>query len=156
MRQFLFLLSFVLLGAMTANAQCSKSASKACCASKKSTSTSATTSTDATSVASYVMEADKAAEGNVNIEKRVCEKSGSVSYFEKSVCPDSGNVSWNEVKYDLDKKSFTRVASASMDKSEDAPQTTTKACAGQKDEKACSKKSKECCKKDGAKCAKKA
>lgn len=156
MRQFLFLLSFVLLGAMSANAQCSKSASKACCASKKAAATSATTSTDATSVASYVMEADKAAEGNTNIEKRVCEKSGNVSYFEKSVCAESGNVSWNEVKYDTEKKTFTRVASASMDKTEDAPQSTTKACAGQKDGKTCAKDAKACCKKDGAKCAKKA
>ncbi|MCB9309900.1 MAG: hypothetical protein H6567_07585 [Lewinellaceae bacterium] len=155
MKQFLFLLSFIVLGAMTANAQCTKSASKACCAKK---SASANASADATDVAAYVMAADKAAEGNENIEKRVCEKSGNVSYYEKSVCPMSGNVSWNEVKFDSQTSTFTRVASASMEKEmEEAPAATTKACAGQKDGKACSKKDgKACCKKDGAKCAKKA
>ena len=54
-----------------------------------------------------------------------------------------------EVQFDADKKAFTKVASASMEKDEAGNKVETKACAGKSEGKGC-------CKKDGAKsCAKK-
>lgn len=144
MKQLFFLFSFVLLASMSVNAQaCNKSASagKACCASKKSASVSAT---EDTKVASALMEADAViAASNGSITKRTCEMSGTTSYFEKSVCAVSGNVSWDEVQFDADKKVFTKVASASMEKDENGNKVETKSCAGKSAGKAC-------CKKDGA------
>ncbi|MFZ1750469.1 MAG: hypothetical protein WAU01_09765 [Saprospiraceae bacterium] len=147
MKHLFLLFSFVFVCSMSANAQaCNKSASagKACCASK-STASAQTPSTTDTKVASALMEADVAvAASNGAIMKRTCEMSGSTSYFEKSVCGTSGKVSWEQVEYDSDKKSFTKVASASMEKDENGAKVTKKACAGMSDTKAC-------CKKDGAK-----
>lgn len=144
MKHLFLLFSFVLVASFSANAQsCSKTAEgKACCASKKTAN--ATTGTD-TKVASVVMEADAAiAASNGKYTKRSCEISGTTAYYEKAVCASSGKVSWNEVQYDADKKSFTQVASASMEKDENGAKVETKACAGKADGKAC-------CKKDGAK-----
>ena len=60
MKNLLFLFSFILVASLSANAQCSKSASagKACCAAKKTASVSS--SDNQTKVASVVMEADEA------------------------------------------------------------------------------------------------
>lgn len=139
MKNLILLFSFVLVGALSANAQsCSKAtAGKACCASKKASTASASAST----------EADLAAEANGNITKRTCEVSGATTYYQKSVCQHSGNVSWEEVEYDSNSKSFTKVASASMEK--DA--TTGKVL--KKDGKACCKgdKSKSCSAAKGSK-----
>ena len=150
MKSLFLLFSFVLVASFSANAQaCSKAAGsgKECCASKK---TAAVSKSDDTKVASVVMEADAAvAASNGNITKRTCEISGATSYYEKSVCATSGKVSWEEVKFDADKKAFTKVASASMEKDEAGNKVETKACAGKSEGKGC-------CKKDGAKsCAKK-
>ncbi len=150
MKSLFLLFSFVLVASFSANAQaCSKAAGsgKACCASKK---TAAVSKSDDTKVASVVMEADAAvAASNGSITKRTCEISGATSYYEKSVCATSGKVSWEEVKFDADKKAFTKVASASMEKDEAGNKVETKACAGKSEGKGC-------CKKDGAKsCAKK-
>lgn len=146
MKHLFLLFSFVIVASFSANAQaCSKSASagKSCCAAKKNAS--ASTSSTETKVASVVMEADAAlAASNGNITKRTCEMSGATSYYEKSVCAASGKVSWEEVKYDTDTKSFTKVASASMEKDENGNKVQTKSCAGKAEGKAC-------CKKDGAK-----
>lgn len=145
MKHLFLLFSFVLVGSFASNAQsCSKSATagKSCCAAKKTASADASTDTK---VASVVMEADAAvAASNGTITKRTCEISGTTAYYEKSVCAHSGKVSWNEVQYDTDKKSFTQVASASMEKDENGKKVETKACAGKTEGKAC-------CKKDGAK-----
>jgi len=147
MKHLFLLFSILLVGSFSLNAQtCNKSASagKACCASKKTASV--TTSGTDTKVASVVMEADAALEAsNGNISKRTCEMSGTTAYFEKSVCSTSGKVSWDEVKFDAETKTFTKVASASMEKDENGAKVETKAC--------CAGKSsgKGCCKKDGAK-----
>lgn len=145
MKQLFFVFSFILVASFSANAQaCNKSASagKACCASKKTASAAASTDTK---VASVMMEADVAAKGNENITKRTCEISGTSAYYQKSVCATSGNISWDEVQYDANTKSFTKVASASMERTEDGAKVETKACASKKEGKAC------CAKKEGAK-----
>ena len=142
------LLSLFVFAGLALNAQCTKSATAACCANKKA-QTSTTTSTD-TKVASYslVAEAEAAAEKNENIQKRVSEKDGAISYYEKSVCAHSGSVSWNQVEYNTSDKKFTRVASASVERTGVAPSEvkTTKACSAQ-DQKACgkAKDGKACC-----------
>ena len=145
MKHLFLLCSFVLVASFSVNAQCSKSASsgKACCASKKTAAVG--TSVSDTKVASVVMEADALiASSNGNFTKRTCEISGTTAYYEKAVCNNSGKVSWNEVQYDADKKSFTKVASASMEKDENGNKVETKSCAGKSNGKSC-------CKKDGAK-----
>lgn len=141
------LFSLFVFAGLALNAQCTKSATSACCANKKA-QTSATTSAD-TKVASYslVAEAEAAAEKDNNIQKRVSEKDGTVAYFEKSVCEHSGSVSWNEVEYNASEKKFTRVASASVERTGVSTDVkTTKACSAQ-DQKACSKAKdgKACC-----------
>ncbi len=147
MKHLILFFSFVLFAVTSSNAQsCSKAAAgKACCAAKKSASASASTD-NAVQIASMTnVEADAAvAASNGAITKRTCEMSGTTTYFEKSVCAHSGKVSWEEVQYDANKKAFTKVASASMEKDENGAKVETKSCAGKMEGKAC-------CKKDGAK-----
>jgi len=118
MKKILFFFSFFMLVGLSANAQCSKSTASGkkascakACAAKKTAQAESTTK-----VASAIAEAEVAAESDESIEKRVCEKSGSVSFYQKSVCEKSGKVSWNQVEYNSDSQSFTQVASASMEK----------------------------------------
>lgn len=142
MKNLFLLFSFVLVCSFTANAQaCNKSASagKACCAAKKTASVSG--ANEGTKVASVVMEADAAmtaAKGSIT--KRTCEISGASSYYQKSECSTSGKISWEEVQFDAEKKSFTKVASASMEKDENGTKVETKACAGKSEGKSCCKK----------------
>lgn len=146
MRHLILFFSFILFAVTTSNAQsCSKAAAgKSCCAAKNAASASASTD-NSVKIASFSMEADAAvAASNGSITKRTCEMSGATTYFEKSVCAHSGKVSWEEVQYDANKKAFTKVASASMEKDETGAKVETKACAGKMEGKAC-------CKKDGAK-----
>ena len=144
MKQLFFMFSFLLVATLTTNAQaCTKAAGKSCCASKKAASTSLSSSDNDTKVASVLMEADKVAASNPNISKRTCEMSGTTAYYEKSVCETSGKITWDEVKFDTETNSFTKVASASMEKDETGVKIEKKACAGMKEGKAC------CAKKTG-------
>ena len=171
MKKILFAMSFFLAVGISAQAQ-SKSCSKTCA--KKCTSKAKTASTDlkseGTAVASAYMEADAIAETNEMIEKRVCAKSGKVSYFEKSVCSKSGKVSQTEVKYCTDSKKFvnvspkdgTKVMSASAIKTaggetKGCSADCAKACCAGVSKEACSKMSKkECAKKCAGKKSSKA
>jgi hypothetical protein len=137
MKHLLFSVLFLFMGLVTVSAQCNKSASKACCASK-SAAASTTSAVSISDVDAVI------AASNGSISKRMCEHSGTVSYFEKSVCTTSGKISWDEVQFDNEKKTFTKVASASMEKDENGVKVETKACAGKAEGKAC-------CKKDSAK-----
>lgn len=157
MRKILFLFTFILATGLTANAQCSKSASadKACCASKKTAGADAKAcSGSKVASASMESEAEMAAAANENIQKRVCETSGKVTYYEKSVCEHSGSVSWNEVEYNANEKKFTRVASAGMERNATTGEvkTTEKACCKKDGDKACCKKdgNKSCSKSEGS------
>ena len=111
MKKLIFALSLFLFAGAAVNAQaCSKKCTKgtaAACTSKKSADTK---------VASAYMEADAIAIADESIEKRVCNVSGTVAYFQKSQCEVSGKVAWDEVKFDKENNKFTRVASASMEK----------------------------------------
>lgn len=92
-----------------------------------------------------------------SIEKKVCEESGKVSYFQTSVCEVSGKESVNEVKYCDKSKKFVNVSPSAEAKKDCSKKCTkgakeakatgvsnTKACTkGAKScEKACSKKAK--------------
>jgi hypothetical protein len=144
MKKSIFLALFVFLG-LALNAQCTKT-SAACCANKKAQTNSTTTTETKVASLSLVAEAEAAAEKNENIQKRVSEKDGTITYYEKSVCEHSGSVSWNQVEYNSSEKKFTRVASASVERNTiPADVKPTKACSAQ-DMKACSKEGKACCK----------
>ncbi len=155
MKQIVFVLSFLVVGAFSAQAQCNKSASasKACCASKKTAS--ATTESN-TSMAAATAEVDAVLAQNEDIMKRTCEVSGTTTYYQKSVSTD-GVVSWEEVAYDASTKSFTKVASASMEKDPatgEKVKTEAKACCSKsKGAKACAGKDMKegCSKKEGTK-----
>jgi hypothetical protein len=84
------LVSFAALG--TIHAQCHG---------KKSASTTEVQSDEA---------AAKLASMDETIERRVCEKSGTVSYWKKETCAKSGNVSFAEVSYDSANGQFVNVS----------------------------------------------
>ncbi len=137
MKQLLFLFSFVLLASFSANAQsCSKSAAagKSCCMSKKAAATSSdsdvksmASNTDIEAEAEAAMAASKG-----NIVKKTCQVSGTTKYYGKVKSLNTQEESWNEVQYDSDKKAFTEVASAYMEKDDAGNKVEVKACAGEK------------------------
>ncbi len=158
---------FFLVGAVSVDAQakkCSKGEKSKCCAKKAAKAEAAGTEATAT-MASFIEEADKLAEADENIEKRVNSETGETSYFAKYTCEESGKVSWNEVEYCSKSQKFTKVASASMERegaatAKKACSKDKKACCSSKEKKACAKdkkacsKSKKACAKDKAKCNK--
>jgi len=115
-----------------AQAQCTKSAKtaskSACCAKTMATAT-------------------KVASMDDSIEKKVCEKSGSVSFVKKSVCEKSGNVSYSNVEYCTKSNKFVNVSPSKMD---------AKAVNASMDAKkpACTKAQKAACSKSKAACSK--
>ncbi|MFT5801190.1 MAG: hypothetical protein ACI9VN_001399 [Patescibacteria group bacterium] len=112
-----------------AQAQCAKTASKSACCAK--------TMATATKVASL----------DGSIEKKVCEKSGSVSFVKKSVCEKSGNVSFSNVEYCTKSNKFVNVSPSSMNAK------AVNASMDAKAKPACSK-SKAACSKSKAACSK--
>ncbi|MEZ4948508.1 MAG: hypothetical protein R2879_14395 [Saprospiraceae bacterium] len=84
------LVSFAALGTIQAQ-----------CHGKKSASTTEVQSDEA---------AAKLASMDETIERRVCEKSGTVSYWKKETCAKSGNVSFSEVSYDSANGQFVNVS----------------------------------------------
>lgn len=113
-----------------AQAQCTKSAKTAskssCCAKTMATAT-------------------KVASMDDSIEKKVCEKSGSVSFVKKSVCEKSGNVSYTNVEYCTKSNKFVNVSPSQMDaKAVNASMNAKPACT----------KSKAACTKSKAACSK--
>lgn len=154
MKQLLFLFSFILLASFSANAQCGSKAAtagKSCCMSKKMSSADQNTENkDMASLSGIEAEAETAMQAsNGNIVKKTCEVSGTTKYYGKSV-NKAGEENWKEVTYDSNKKTFTEVASAYMEKDDAGKKVETKACAGEKaaEGKACSASksaTKSCC-----------
>ncbi len=134
MKKVIFALTLFLFAGVAVNAQskscCSKKEQASCCAKKASTTKTAAVDFKA---------ADELAAVDENIERRECAVSGKISYFQKS--EESGEVVWEEVSYDADKKTFTRVAAASMEKDPETGKVM--------EEKKCAKKGKSCCAKKG-------
>ncbi len=54
--------------------------------------------------------ATKAASLDASIEKRVCEKSGKVSFVRKNVCSTSGKTTYTNVEYNTETKKFVNVS----------------------------------------------
>ncbi len=135
MKKLTFIFSFVLFAGLSASAQCTKMAEgKACCAAKKTASVDAKNCSGAM-VASP--EADAAAAKNSNIQKRVCEGTNKVCYYEKSVCAETNAVTWTEVSYNSEEKKFTKVASASMERSPSGEAKTATPSCSKDSKKAC-------------------
>gem|GEM_PF-753606 len=97
--------------------------------------------------------AAKLASNDANIESKVCEKSGKVSYYSKKTCAKSGKVSMTPVKYCSDSKKFVNVSPEGEAKSTltgngmkaccaSAKKAGGKACCAGKGKKACSGKAK--------------
>ena len=134
MKKVIFAFTLFFFAGVALNAQ-----SKSCCA-KKDQAASCTKKASATKTASIDFKAaDELAAADENIERRECAESGKISYFQKS--EEAGEVVWEEVSYDAEKKIFTRVAAASMEKD---PETGK-----MMEEKKCAKKGKSCCAKKG-------
>lgn len=155
---FILCLFFLSAGVMSAQDAPVKKA----CASKKScakvcTKGKASASVDAeTKVASALSAADAVAAEDESIQKKVCDLSGSISYFRKSVCEKSGSVKMTEVQFDEVQNAFVNVSpmdAAAADKdakvvkasAKEATAVKKKACS-----KTCSKSKKACAKKEGA------
>ena len=130
-----FVLSAGLVSAQDANVgkTCAKEG-KVCCASKAKASASADTK-----VASAMSAADIAAEKDENIEKKVCDMTGSVSYFQKTV-GDAGTVQMTEVTFDEENSTFISTAEANTTSVKTAEKSAE---IGEK--KACAKTGKSCC-----------
>ncbi len=111
MKNLLLLLAFVLGGVVVSVAQ-------------SDANSAVTVNMDAVEMA------EKAAMADDSIEKKVCSKSGEVSYYKTSVCPASGKVSAEPVQWDEAKATFV----------------STKMEAGDSAKKSCSKSKKECSK----------
>ncbi len=95
MKKFiLFFAVACLVSVTTANAQ------KTCSMAKKAGNEKVCTKTAAAKLASL----------DTSIEKRVCEKSGSVSYVKKNVCAVSGTVSFQDVEYCSKSAKFVNVS----------------------------------------------
>ena len=122
MRNILLLVAFVMTASFATAQTCSKS-KKACsktCASKKASADAATaTATDVAmeASASNVLSAqaiaelaDLAAKNDETIERKECQYSGKVSYFQKSECAKSGKISMNEVKYCTESEAFVNAS----------------------------------------------
>jgi len=134
------------VGAINAQKVCTKSQAKACakvCA-KAGITCIIMEEGDETSVASAMAAADLAATNDEHIEKRVCSKSGSISFYKSSTCAKSGKVSKEEVLYDVKSSSFVNVSPSDMISDQEAKIVkTSKETAGKA--KTCSKKGKACC-----------
>ena len=149
MKRILFFFAFVLLaGGISAQKQCTKkctAAEKAACAKAGVKCVVVADDASATDVASALAEAELAAEGNESISKKVCSKSGAISFYSKSTCAKSGKVSMEEVMYDTGSKAFVNVSPKDMMNQEakvvkaasKESKTAKKACC--KGKKACSK-----------------
>ncbi len=124
MKKIFLLFLFVGIAGLTAQAQ-------SCHSSKKAAEKAQATAVSQDQSAEVLAAAEKAAAADENIEKRVCEKSGKVSFVRKSVCEKSGTVSYKPVIYNAEKGAFV-----------DAPQ---KSCSA-KEKAACAKKGKSCSK----------
>ncbi len=85
--------------------------------------------------------AAKAASMDDSIVKRVCEKSGSVSYAKKATCAKSGKVSYTDVKYCSNAQAFVNASPEGSVKLVNSKANTVegakKACCSGKDAKAC-------------------
>lgn len=150
MRNLLFVFAFILsVGAINAQKVCTKSQAKACA--KAGVTCIIMEEGSETSVASAMAAADLAATNDEHIEKRVCSKSGSISFFKSSTCAKSGKVSKDEVLYDVKSSSFVNVSPSDMISDQEAQIIKTSDKATGK-AKTCSKKGKACCasKKKGA------
>jgi hypothetical protein len=151
MRNLLFVFAFILsVGAVNAQKTCTKSQAAACA--KSGIKCLVIEDTSETSVASAMAAADLAAQNDDAIEKRVCSKSGTVSFFKTSTCSKSGKVSKEEVLYDVQNSSFVNVAPSDMISDQNAEIIKVSDKSTEK-VKACSKSGKKCCaskKKEGA------
>lgn len=154
MKQLLLLCAFVLTAGMAtaqdsgAKKSCAKTCAKTCTKSKASASVDSETK-----VASALSAADIVADQDESIQKKVCDITGSVAYFQKSVCEKSGSVKMTEVTFDETANAFVNVSPRDV-MSAEKEGTAVKAASVSSDakskKKACCAGKKACKKKEGA------
>ena len=83
---------------------------KACCAPCKPDCTMECCA-DKRKVASMRLEADAVAEKDETIERRECAETGKVAYFMNYKCPVTNEMTSAEVEYNVETKSFVKLAS---------------------------------------------
>jgi hypothetical protein len=76
--------------------------------------------------------ADKAAAEDENIEKKVCQKSGKVSYVRKDVCEKSGKVSYTNVSYDAAVGKFVSLEASAKEGKSCASKAKASGCCSSK------------------------
>ncbi len=150
MKKILFLFAFVMFAGLVsaqdtaAKKSCAKTCAKTCASKKASASVDGETK-----VASAETAAELAAAEDESIERKVCDVSGSISYYRKSTCSVSGATKMTEVQYDGETKSFVNVSPKDV-MSAEAEAKVVKTSS--KDKKSCAKKCAKTCasKKSGA------
>ena len=147
----MILCAFVFAAGMVSAQTCTKAEKAACKKAGKTCVKTASTADSETKVASAMTVADIAAESDESIVRKVCDYSGSVSYYKKNVCEKSGKVSMAEVSYDEEAEAFVNVSpkdvmsdqEAKVVKASEETVTKTKvkkkACCAGKKAKSCSK-----------------
>lgn len=110
MKKVLMLFACLSVFALSASAQKACSKSKASCAktcTKSKSMTQAAASVDDAVVA-------KAASMTEGIERKVCAKSGTVSYHQSYKCSETGKMTSKEVMYDAASAKFVNVSPSDM------------------------------------------
>lgn len=143
MKNLFILFAFV----FTAGVMNAQSCSKKC--TKKAATTEATTDVE-TKVASAVLEADLAADEDASIVKKVCEKSGTASFYREATCEKTGETSLTEVNYCTKSKAFVNVSPKDMEAADAkvlnvVNEADVDAAVKTGDKKACSKKCSKTC-----------
>jgi hypothetical protein len=118
-------------------------------------SLNAQTDNDVKSDDNVAVLAAKAAEADATIDKKVCEKSGKVSYVKKDVCEKSGKVSYTSVSYDAVQGTFVSLDEKAKDCSSKAKASSGCCASKGKATGVAGKDKKECSKECAKKCAKK-
>lgn len=93
-------------------------------------------------VAASAVTVDAALAAETNVQKRVCAKSGTVSYVRKDVCQKSGKVSYSDVEFCSKSGKFVNVSPSGM-----RDGASVKAVSGGATKKGCSASKKASCSK---------
>ncbi len=154
MKKLMFICSLLVFGAFSVNAQsCSKGKKAACCKSKAKAAAVKGDASETAVASAYMEAAEAAANADENIMKRVCEKTGSVGYYEKNVCSKSGKVSYKEVNYNEDLKKFVNVSPSEVQSAMMEGEVIN--VSGNTDDAKAPKAKKACCKGKKKSCSKK-
>lgn len=102
MKKLFFLFAFLGLVSIATNAQTTKKSCNPAACTKAKDGKTCSSKTDAAAI--------KMADSDASIEKKVCPKSGKVSFVRKSICPNTKKVSYTDVEYCSKSEKFVNVS----------------------------------------------